>query len=283
MNDLFQKTCPDCGRPLHIKRMSSQLPSSGPNQRFFSCTHFGCTYSSDFIDGHESLSIETMALDMALGSFFNNAAEQGKRQASFRRLAGGLKKLSHGKQYLSDTELQTLDEASRLLQRLGSAAQLAKKEKKRLELEKQQREAVRLTEARIIIHSFVDHEDTMESALNALTLSDIHSSSLYDRAFSDDDIQHLVKNARPEQILKSLKDQVTQSLQSQINKSADTISFQDQSVDDCVKQLRVKYNEQREASRSLHRQLLEALQTALTVETSDKVERLKTPFKEDFY
>jgi len=268
--------CPNCQQPMRIGRADKS--------RAWSCRKMGCIRSSGSyisIPNVTNLSIAEMAEDMALG-FFNSSADQAKQQATFRRLAGGLNKLESGKKYLSDPELQTIRDAARVLERLGSAAERAKKEKKRLEKEKEQREAARKAEAKQFIAAFSEHDNVMDIALNALTLSDIHATSRYDQAFNQEDLQSLIKHARPEQLLTSIENKITRSLQAQINKAADTISWQDQSVSDCIKQLRVKFNEHRETCRSAHRDLLADLQTAMTVESSDKIERLKTNFKKTF-
>ncbi|MBT3205214.1 MAG: hypothetical protein HOM14_03875 [Gammaproteobacteria bacterium] len=256
-------------------------------ERSWSCKQMACSRtpgSTIRIPGDKTLSIAEMAEDMALGMFFNNAAEQGKRQATFRRLSCGLNKLQHAKQYLSLTELKTLTDAARLLERLATAAEQAKKEKKRLEIDTQQREQLRRSEAIRLLAVFCHHDDVIEQLLNALTLSDISTGSESFMADVDtDSIDRLVKRTQPERGIEVITHYVNTQLKDWMNDIAGSISDRSGAVVERVKEVRVRCNEQRESSRSKHRFLLDHLQMALAIASSDKIQRLHTDFKKDFF
>ncbi len=103
--------------------------------RFYQCNNFSCEEvhrPGPIIDGREQLSIHVITTDMAQ-QLWQDSTEWLERQSAIRRLAGELQNFEEGKQYLSDSELDTLSEASRILGRLSTAIEFAKRKMKGLE------------------------------------------------------------------------------------------------------------------------------------------------------
>lgn len=129
------KQCPNCGKPMRLVRwMVGEEP-----RREWRCQDRdrvidgGCATSED-IPINKSLPVATIAEDMAQTPF-SSSKEAQTRQAGFRRVAGSIRKLKGGQKYLSKSELKTLHSAAAIFERLGAAAERAKRVRKRLEEE----------------------------------------------------------------------------------------------------------------------------------------------------
>ena len=134
MNSNFPK-CPQCNGRMQIKRAMGVRSFVCKNE--FSINNY-CSETIPIKEG-EILSINIIAKDLAHCRFWNESSERGKKQATLRKLAGGLRTQQSEIIYLSDKETQILKEAEAILERIATANEQAKKELKRIEKEEELR------------------------------------------------------------------------------------------------------------------------------------------------
>lgn len=168
------KLCPTCGRPMRIKRDTR----GGHARRIWRCPNWSSlgrdTCLTEYeVDPDEQLSTQDIAEDMAREAF-GSSQEQGRKQASFRRIAGMLNNME-GLHYLAEDELQALKAAAAVCERLGSASERAKKAKKRIEDEEAQRQAQRRRALDKQIEGLFTATDLVTLAANTLALRQIEN------------------------------------------------------------------------------------------------------------
>jgi len=134
-------TCPKCGKTRRLKGTGSS--------RTLECGAWNCR-GSEPVPADLKLTIKQMAEAMAYESLFNNSDDQRKEQAKARRAASTVRSFAHTG-YLSDSESALLMDAAEVLERVGTAAEQAKKELKRQEKAEELRRAGREKEARSVL------------------------------------------------------------------------------------------------------------------------------------
>jgi len=126
-----KKKCPECGKDMLIRYTGHEREWRCKDYYGFRSTCFGRSP----ISTRTVLTKEVIAEDLARESIINRSSDQQKKQTNFRRLAGGIGRVSHENEYLSESERTALLKASSILDRLGGAAELAKEILKRKEEE----------------------------------------------------------------------------------------------------------------------------------------------------
>jgi len=169
MNDsdmTFTYKCPKCGKPRRL--------IGGVGNRRLYCNAPGC-YSEDTVPPDLKLTVAQMTEGMACDSLFNKSDDQRKQQAKARR-AGTTVKGFATSPYLSESEADTLQAAAGILDRLGTAAELAKKELKKREKAEEKRQAARRAEAKKVLDKrLVKPERYKESIPMILALAKLDS------------------------------------------------------------------------------------------------------------
>jgi hypothetical protein len=242
------------------------------NRRYWECR---ACHAMNIIAPDAELTIKEMADDMARG-FFAGADSQRKKQTHYRRLAGGLTKLEDRK-YLSEREVKAIDQAARILERLATAAEQAKKEKKRMEQEESKRLADRRAQAtRMLTESLQQTTDPIETALLAVSISELPlvSHSYVSCGLTVETIARIVERKKADPLIPALTRVIRASLDEHIRNLASAIEWRDQPVADMVSTILATLSQQRDATRTTHEDLFEAIETAIAVENSDKVTRL---------
>lgn len=151
-------SCPECGKPR-------RLTGYGVT-RVLRCRSGFCYGRDEPIPVDLKLTIKQMAEAMAHESFFNKSDDQRREQAKARR-AGSTVRTFASSPYLSESEAATLAEAAEILERLGTAAEQAKKELKRRETEEELRQAAR---RKIVSDALIPRINMPESIPEALPL-----------------------------------------------------------------------------------------------------------------
>lgn len=167
------KVCPKCGRPMTlVQRMSGD-----DSRREWRCQDReyvigdACTASEE-IPPEKQLSVADIADDMARTSF-HSSKEARTGQTGLRRVAGSIKKLKWGIKYLSNRERKTLMAAAAILERLGAAAERAKRERKRLEDEEKERRAQRRIDAEARSRHLFSADDAVGRAITVFVLAQL--------------------------------------------------------------------------------------------------------------
>jgi gas vesicle protein len=226
-----------------------------------------CTVS---IPGDERLSIEIIAEDMARRSF-NDSYHQGKKQAGYRRIAGSLTKLGEGREYLSDAELQTLQEAAEILQRLGTAAEKAKREKKRLEEEAKRLQEQREKTAKQALSGRFASDDLVEFAITTLGL---HAVANRHDPWSAGWIKHLMRRPHADESLKTaIKSEIRVEHDDILRDIVSTLAYRDQPIETQVQKLVEDLEDQKQ--RYTSSAVIRELREALAIEETPNVVKLR--------
>lgn len=221
------KACPKCGKPMKIERETYG--------RVWRCTDWyrmsgEACITTVKIPSDMQLSIMEMAEDMA--RHFGTSGEHGKKQAGYRRIAGSLEKLDRGKEYLSDSEIKTLKKASMILQRLGDAAERAKREKGRIEEEDQRRREKREKEANKLLDRALDAENMVAMAIEVLALAEINN---YHCPWSPGWVKRMeAKHRAGGSLQKSLEREIRHQYVHQRKELATSIAWREDPVEDMV-------------------------------------------------
>ena len=223
------------------------------------------------IPGDERLTIATIAEDMARESF-SDSADQGKKQAGFRRIAGGLNKLKEGRQYLSDSEHETLKAAAELLERLGTAAEKAKRYKKKLEEEEKRRIDQRHREAMGLMKEAFNTTDLVAQAVTVLSLADLdHAPTPLHKS----DVERVFNDPRTGPIRTAIGNLVAREYDDVLRSIVSGIAYRHSPVVELVAEVKRKHAEHRDQIRSLNRPLLDEIERVIRIDESDNVARLK--------
>lgn len=162
----FTYKCPKCGKPRRL--------IGGVGNRRLYCNAPGCC-SEEAVPAAQKLTVAQMTEGMAFDSLFNKSDDQRKQQAKARR-AGTTVKGFATSPYLSESEADTLRAAADILERLGTAAELAKKELKKKEKAEERRQAARRAEAKKVLDKrLVKPERYEESIPMILALAKLDS------------------------------------------------------------------------------------------------------------
>ncbi len=264
--------CPNCGKPMRIIREETK----GQWGRIWRCSDwFKLSASSCLttiaIPNDECLSIATISEDMARQAF-SNSHEQGKKQAGYRRIAGSLNKLRDGREYLSDDELKLLRDAAEVLERLGTAAEKAKKYKKRLEEEEKRRLAQREQEAITLCRDIFDNSDLIELTVTTLTLAALDNTPT---PLCKADVERVFKDAGTGLIKDAITNLVTYEYNEVIRSIVGTIGYRNTPVSDLVEEVKRNHDARCQNIRSLNGSLFQEIERVIQIEESDNVARLK--------
>ncbi|MES9902180.1 MAG: zinc ribbon domain-containing protein [Sedimenticola sp.] len=264
------KKCPECGRNMRLHRELLR----GTWRREWSCRSVSLSgkhcYGAVAIPGDERLTISAIADDMALQSFSGSYA-QGKKQAGFRRIAGGLRNLREGRDYLSDDEHQVLMKSIEILERLGSVAEKAKKVKKQLEdaekrrLEERSKTASKLASARF------GTSDVLALAVNTLALADVLSTAAPFRA---KDVDYIFNRADEGGLKESLSTMIKDDYGDVLQTLVGGVAYKDEPVEALIDRVGDAFDERREAVSKLNQLVIERIEVALMVAASSNVARL---------
>lgn len=260
--------CPDCGKPMKVKRLKN-------NVRVWTCTNdYGrdACYGTVPIDGDEQLSIGTMAEGMARAAF-TDSSEHAKKQSSYRRIAGSLGKLRVGQEYLSDTELRTLDDAAAILQRLGDAAEKAKKVKKRLEQEEEARRTKRAAEACQLLDARYESDKLVTWAGNILTLYRLQPGYNLE-PIRLDDLERLTRDAASP-ITRAIRNFLFRAYRDVRDELVSHIVYEKRPVDELVAIVVEKFPTAPLTAQD--RAVLDTIEQLVQVEETENVERLQVP------
>ncbi len=142
--------CPLCGKPMRLERQSRNSGRTDPGFREWVCADFyGLSTSCRGripVEPTAQIGVNAIAQSLAAFPSFEGSDAQRKSQGTARRLASGIERLM-ANSYLSDPEIATLRDAAEILNRLGTAAELAKKILKHAEQEEERRRKARRAEA----------------------------------------------------------------------------------------------------------------------------------------
>lgn len=161
--------CPTCGAPRRLEGQGAG--------RVLRCRSWGCKQSPERIPD-DDLTIKQIAEGMALESYYGKSDAKRKEQAKARRAASTVQGFA-GSPYLSTSEAETLRAAVAILERIGTAAELAKKVLKRKEEAEALRLAGRKNMARDILLPRLKLPDSIPEALPlvlAMTTADPSAS-----------------------------------------------------------------------------------------------------------
>lgn len=263
--------CPNCGKPMRIVRDQARYDSA----RVWRCPDWlklgpDPCHTVIPIPNDEQLPIATIAEDMARQAFANSD-HQGKKQAGYRRIAGSLTKLDEGREYLSNAELQTLLDAGEILQRLGTAAEKAKKAKKRLEEEEKRRVQQREQVVREAIAGRFISDDLVAFATLTLALySESRRLDPWRRGWIKQIRQR--PNTNPE-LLTAIKNEITLENTDAVREIVASLSYSHRPVDELVQELTDNVTEKmRDYATSA---VIEELKEALAIEQTPNVVSLR--------
>lgn len=269
--------CPECERPMRI----SVLRLHGPRSRKWSCPNSGCG-KMVHIEDHDIIPIESMVEAMAASLFFNDSDKHLKKQAKYRRIAGGInsllnEKLGNDTDYLTNDNIESLKEASRLLERLASAAERSKKELKNLELIEKHRVLDRAAKATQLITAHFQSEDLITKTQNTiimLLIADNYYSSLPIRTY---DIESAIKRA--EDWNKDVTEELTTFLNGEFKDACQRLgsyfSHGHEPIDELVNKSIEKSIEKRDVCLKPSLDVLNMIDHQLKIEASKNVVSLK--------
>ncbi len=259
--------CPTCGKPMRIVRpgLSRQWRCSGWHRLGVDT----CTTTIPIPDD-EQLPIAMIAEDMARQAFANSDY-QGKKQASYRRIAGSLMKLEEGREYLSLAELSTLHEAAEILQRLGTAAEKAKREKKRLEEEAKRIQVQREKAASQALSGRFASDDLVEFAVTTLAL---HAVANRHDPWSAGWIKHIMRRPHADESLKTaIKSEIRVEHNDILRDIVSTLAYRDQPIESQVQKLVEDLEDQKQ--RYMSSAVIRELREALAIEDTPNVVKLR--------
>lgn len=161
--------CPHCHKPMLLGKKTQG--------RVYDCSP--CDFVSAPLDPHLPLSIEAITEDMQL-RYVIDASQEAARQAGCRRLSAQLEALSVGQQYLSQAEIDQLHESARILDKIASAAELARQSKHQQQLAAEQNQQLSYQQAlaELDYRDRYEADNVIELVRHVLTQSELRGDVL---------------------------------------------------------------------------------------------------------
>ncbi len=248
--------CPHCTKAM--------LLTSEPRGRVYYCSP--CDFVSVPLDPKLSLSVETIAEDMKL-RLYVDARQEAAKQAWCRRMSGQLEELNVGRQYLSQVEIDTLMESARILDKIASAADLARQSKHHQQLEAEQNQQLRYQKAlaEIDCSDLYDEDNVIELALHALTQSELRGDVL--PALDVDRINWIIAQAPSSgSIVFFLINQLKGLIQEQRSGIAFKLAAEQGALESKMNRLRSDYLKLRPGIQQKHYAVIDAIQNILSLD-----------------
>jgi hypothetical protein len=251
--------CPLCKQPMIIARINQG--------RVYQCPDYQCTYDhGEVMDSELILSVQAISEDMLLKRQVD-ASQAAVRQMFYRRLAGQLEAFPEAQQYLSQPEIETLKQCADILERLASAAELAKQVDYESDRENQQLLQLRYKKifAELASVDLFDAVNPVDLAVQLLTLSELRGDVL--PALDLDQLnQMLIPDDVTDPLSSQLTRQLTLMLHEQRQGLAHKLAEQAESVEDVMQQTLDRYQQICPQVRKTHYLTLDAIQNMLSIE-----------------
>lgn len=250
----------------------AQVDHQGDMLRVWQCIHYQrwtdpCLTEIPVTDD-EQLTVDVIAKDMALGPFAHSTAHK-KKQAVYRRLAGGLRNLE-GLQYLNKNDQSAIATTMAALERLGNAAEQAKRAKERSEDKAVKTHDRRLSEAYRLTKDLLSVDDLELAAIRTLVLHDI--GNLHAPWYAGWTATVHQRTQGNSSVVEALRNVILVELDDIVLEFADRMAFRDGAIDSMVEQLRAELAKQ--WPRFEHNKVIDELREFLAVEQSDNVVQL---------
>lgn len=259
------KKCPKCSGLMRLHYRNGG--------RYWDCERIINCGNLIPLDDKEELTVQEIAEDLARAGL-SSSDERAREQANYRRISGGLNTVSKNK-YLSEKERFALISASRVLERLATATELAKKQKKKIEKEMERRRLAREGEAHALIFTrFVPERDNLkEIAINLLVLSHLNNPR---SPRVSDEVARMVKTCRQydadvvktikyHDLVDSLTDNLLRDLKLELMEMVSYLGWKDEEIPELFRQVCEKYEASRDDIIQRNRLILEKLDEVIAI------------------
>ncbi len=246
--------CPHCTQPMRLTRDATG--------RVYHCR---CGYVSEVLPADQPLSLGEISEDLMQQRYID-ASQVAAKQAWHRRLVAQLKDAYQSSPYLSEVEIESLQDGARILEKIARAAELAKQSKHQQHLESKQTQRLRYKKAlaELDCSDLFDEDNVIDLALHVLTLSELRADVL--PAIDLDLINHIVAQAPSTgSVVFHLINQLRQLQHDQREGLARSLSLQPD-VDGQMQALRAAYVQLRPQIRQQHYAVIDAIQNILSLD-----------------
>jgi len=235
--------------------------------RVYQCPDYQCAYDhGKVIDPELTLTVQAISEDMLLKREVD-ASQAAARQMFYRRLAGQLEAFPEARQYLSQPEIETLTQCANILERLATAAELAKQADNESDRENLQRQQLRYKKifGELASDDLFNADNPLDLAVLLLTLSELRGDVL--PALDLDELnQMLIPITGTESRSTQLTRQLTLKLHEQRQGLARQLAAQAEPVQEVMQQARDRYQQIYPQVRKTHYLTIDAIQNMLSIE-----------------
>ncbi len=196
-----------------------------------------------------------------------DASQVAAKQAWHRLLAAQLEELYQSSPYLSDPEIQSLQDSARILEKVARAAELAKQSKYQQHLESEQNQRLRYKKAltELDCSDLYVADSVIDLALHVLTLCELRADVI--PALDLDQINRIVAQTPSSgSVVFHLINQLKRLQQEQREGIAYQLSTQAESVESQMKALRANYVQLRPTIRQTHYAVIDAIQNIISLD-----------------